>query len=275
MLGRLGLDYDQASSWIFITWFSAAVATVPISLYYRQPIPINWTIPGLVYLGTLAGQFSFGEMVAANLVAGLAIIGLGLLGIGSRILQWVPLPIVMGMFAGSSLDYLTRLVRATVDDAAIAGVTVAGYLLGRLIGNPRLPPVGLAVVLGAGAVMVSRRADPGPLIWGPPTPGCIREGVRGRSPLRRIGCDRRGGHAVRHRRHHLGILGGAGWSGRLRGGRAARAAGVLGQACDDSESTPDHLLGTPPHMSSYSSGARVPSRSAPLRRTTTLSPQCP
>jgi benzoate membrane transport protein len=165
VLGRLGVGQAQASSWIFITWFSCAVATVVMSIYYRQPIPINWTIPGLVYLGTLAGQFSIGEMAAANLVAGLAIIVLGLLGVGGRILQWIPLPIVMGMFAGSSLEYLTRLVSATVQDLAIAGTTVLGYLLGRLIGNPRLPPVGLAVILGAIAVVLLRGADPGPLVF--------------------------------------------------------------------------------------------------------------
>lgn len=168
VLGRLRVEQDQASSWIFITWFSTAAVTVAISLYYRQPIPINWTIPGLIYLGTLGGQFSFGEIAAANLVAGLLIIILGALGIGSRILRWVPLPIVMGMFAGSSLDYLTRLVSATVQDVAIAGSTVLGYLLGRLLGTPRLPPVGLAVVIGAAAVLLLGAADPGPLAWAPP-----------------------------------------------------------------------------------------------------------
>jgi benzoate membrane transport protein len=169
VLGRLGLDQAQASSWVFITWFSCAVATIAVSLSYRQPIPINWTIPGLVYLGTLAGRFSIGEIVAANLVAGLAIVVLGLLGVGGRILQWVPLPIVMGMFAGSSLEYLTRLVSATVQDVAIGGATVLGYLLGRMVGNPRLPPVGVAVVLGAIAVVVLRGADPGPLAFELPT----------------------------------------------------------------------------------------------------------
>ena len=36
------------------------------------------------------------------------------MGIGARIMAWLPLPIVMGMFAGSIVDYVTRLVKATV-----------------------------------------------------------------------------------------------------------------------------------------------------------------
>jgi predicted benzoate:H+ symporter BenE len=55
---QLRLEPAQASSWIFIVWFSGAVSSIALSLVYRQPIPITWTIPGLVYLGTLANQCS-------------------------------------------------------------------------------------------------------------------------------------------------------------------------------------------------------------------------
>ncbi|MFQ5875797.1 MAG: benzoate/H(+) symporter BenE family transporter, partial [Dehalococcoidia bacterium] len=148
---------------------SGAVSSIVLSLYYRQPIPITWTIPGLIYLGTLAGQFTFAELVGANFIAGLLIVGLGLLGIGSRIMEWLPLPIVMGMFAGSILGYVTRLVRATVDDVLVAGSTVAGYLLGRAIANPRVPPVGLAVVSGGLAILFTQQATSAPISWDLPT----------------------------------------------------------------------------------------------------------
>ena len=145
---QLGLTTAQTSSWIFIVWFSSAVSSIAISLYFRQPIPITWTIPGLVYLGTLVDRFSFAELVGANLVAGLLLLALGLLGIGGRIMRWLPLPIIMGMFAGSILEYIVRMVRATVEDVAVAGTVVGCYLVGRLIASPRVPPVGLAVVGG-------------------------------------------------------------------------------------------------------------------------------
>ena len=126
--GQLGLTTAQSSSWMFIVWFSGAVASIALSLRYKQPIPITWTIPGLVYLGTLAGKYTIAEMIGANLMAGVLIIVLGLLGVGARIMAWLPLPIVMGMFAGSILEYMTRMVSATVNDVVIAGVTVAAFL---------------------------------------------------------------------------------------------------------------------------------------------------
>ncbi len=152
--GQLGLNSVESSSWVFIVWTSGAASSIALSLYYRQPIPITWSIPGLIYLGTLAGQFSYGEMVGANIVAGVLILLFGILGLGSRLMAVLPLPIVMGMFAGSIVSYATRLVQVTADDLAIAGPTVAGYLVGQLLHRSKLPPIGLAVLFGGVAVAI-------------------------------------------------------------------------------------------------------------------------
>jgi benzoate membrane transport protein len=162
---QLGLSTAQTSSWIFIVWFSGAVATIAASLHFRQPIPITWTIPGLIYLGTLAGRFTFAELVGANLVAGVLLLALGLAGIGGRIMKWLPLPIIMGMFGGSILSYVLRMVTATVQDVAVAGTAVACYLAGRFIANPRVPPVGLAVVGGGIAVGLVGTTGVQPIVW--------------------------------------------------------------------------------------------------------------
>jgi benzoate membrane transport protein len=156
----LGLSPAESSSWIFVIWFVSAAITIGLSLFYRLPIPITWTIPGMIYLGTLAGKFTFPEIVGANLMAGIAIVVLGLAGIGERIMAWLPLPIVMGMFGGSILVYVTRMVAATVNDVLVAGVTVAAYLVGRFIASPRVPPMGLAIVGGGVAVSLFGNTAP-------------------------------------------------------------------------------------------------------------------
>jgi benzoate membrane transport protein len=169
--GQLGLTTDQSSSWMFIIWFSGAVSSIALSLCYRQPIPITWTIPGMVHLGTLTGQYTIAEMVGANLIAGALIIALGLMGVGGRIMAWLPLPIVMGMFAGSILDYVTRLVSTTVSNIAVAGMTVAAFLLGRAIKSPRVPPLGLAMIAGGIAVCVTGASASVPIQWAMPAIG--------------------------------------------------------------------------------------------------------
>jgi benzoate membrane transport protein len=166
--GRLGLDAAHTSSWFFVVFFSTAVTSVALSLVYRQPLPINWSLPGLVYLGSLAGQFGFPELVGANLMAGAAIALVGLLGLGGRLLAVLPLPIALGMFGGSILGNLSELVTATVDDVPVAGATVAGYLLGRLLGGRRVPPVAFAVLGGGIPVLLAQPAIPAPVAWSPP-----------------------------------------------------------------------------------------------------------
>jgi len=168
---QLGLTTVQSSSWMFIVWFSGAIASIGLSLRYRQPIPITWTIPGLVYLGTLAGQYTVAEIAGANLVAGVLILALGLLGVGARIMAWLPLPIAMGMFAGSILSYVTRMMSATVSDIAVAGVTVAAFLVGRAIKTPKVPPLGLALIAGAIAVYVTGTFTSVPIQWALPMIG--------------------------------------------------------------------------------------------------------
>lgn len=167
--GQLGLSIEQTSSWIFIVWVSGAVSSIALSLHYRQPIPITWTIPGLIYLGTLADRFSFPELVGANLVAGIVLVISGLLGLGGKLMKWLPLPIVMGMFGGSILGYFTRMIAATVDDLAVAGTSVACYLVGRFLANPRVPPVGLAVLGGGVAVAIVGLGSTQPVEWQLPT----------------------------------------------------------------------------------------------------------
>jgi benzoate membrane transport protein len=171
IMGRLNLTTTQSSSWIFVIWFCGALTSILLSLRYRLPITIAWTFPGLVYLGTLSGQFSFPEIVGANLMAGVVILLLGVFGIGERIMAWLPLPIIMGMFSGSILVYVTRMVAASVEDVLVAGTTLASYLVGRFVNNPRCPPIGLAVIFGGLAVFLLGKAAPEAVAWSLPDLG--------------------------------------------------------------------------------------------------------
>ena len=167
--GQFGLSAAEISSWIFVIWFTGAISSIALSLVYRQPIPITSTIPGLIFLGSMAGQYSYPELIGANLMAGMLILGFGFIGVGSRILRWLPMPLAMGMLAGSILGDVSRMVGATIQDVTVAGATVAGYAVGRLIRNQRLPPVGLALLGGGVAVLVTGRASPTPIVWNLPS----------------------------------------------------------------------------------------------------------
>src|SRR5262249_36065461 len=115
------------------------------------------------------GQYSIAELAGANLVAGALIIALGLMGVGAHIMAWLPLPIVMGMFAGSILSYVTRMVAATTSDLAVAGSAVTAFVLGRAINSPRMPPLGFAMIAGGIAIYATGTFASVPIQWELPT----------------------------------------------------------------------------------------------------------
>jgi benzoate membrane transport protein len=163
--GALGLSTGS----VFIVWASGGAASIVLSLRLRQPIPIAWSIPALVYVASLTGRFSAAEIAGATLVSALMLAAFVLAGGGSRLMRWLPMPIVMATFAGGLLEYVHRAVAATVADAMIAGAVVAGYFAARLIASPRLPPVGVALLMGSLAVAFQGSVRLGELAWSFPT----------------------------------------------------------------------------------------------------------
>lgn len=166
---HFGLDKAHVSSWIFIIWFSGAIASIALSCAYRQPLAVTSSLPAMVFLTTVANQFSFAELLGANLLAGLLTVGLGISGFGRRLLVWLPMPLVMGMLAGSILSQVLHVVSTSTEDVIVGGATLAGYLLGCTWRLRNVPPVGLAVVSGGLAVLVAQRFTPATVDWGLPT----------------------------------------------------------------------------------------------------------
>lgn len=161
VLQDLGLTDSEATSWAVITWLTTGAVSLGVTLYLRQPLSITMSIPSIVYLGTLGTQYSFPELAGANLMAAALILVLGVLGVGARMLRWFPLPLVMAMFAGTIIGFVIRLVDASVSDAGLILPIVGAFLLGHAIGNPRLPPVGLAVATGVLMLTLTQQ-------WGAP-----------------------------------------------------------------------------------------------------------
>jgi benzoate membrane transport protein len=164
----LHLSPETTSSWLFITCATGAASGVVLSLRLRQPLPITMTIPGWVFLATVGPHYRFAEIVGANLVAGLLILLLGLTGMGDRIMRWLPLPIVLGMFAGSILGYFTGVFSQLGANPAVVGAAVMGFLVARVARRGWLPPIAGAAAAGlAVSVLAGQVHTPVPA-WSPP-----------------------------------------------------------------------------------------------------------
>lgn len=159
---RGGLTETELASWIFGSYALSGVLTVIASWVYRQPLSFFWTIPGTVLVGPALGHLGWPEVVAAFLVTGLLMLALGLTGWVRRVMDLLPMPIVMAMVAAVFLRFGVDLVLALGVDPAVAVPMVVAFLLlsASVALARRIPPILGALVVGAVAVAVSGSFDP-------------------------------------------------------------------------------------------------------------------
>jgi benzoate membrane transport protein len=138
-----------------VAFAMAGLASMVLSLRYRQPIALGWSLPGLVYMTTVVGRYSPAEMAGAGVVTGLAIVALSLSGLTGRVSRSVPAPVLMGALAGSVLAYCTGAVAAVENSALPAGAAIAGFFAARSLGKSWMPPVAGAFVVAAPVLIVS------------------------------------------------------------------------------------------------------------------------
>ena len=151
---RGGLGEADLASWVFGAFFINGIITVAFCLYYRQPLAFFWTIPGAVLVGPALLTTPMPQVVGAYIVTGLLMLVLGLTGWVRRVMDAIPMPIVMGMVAGVFLQFGLDWVRAFQSDVVLAAAMTIAFLLVSL--QPaiaaRFPP--LIVALAVGAIVI-------------------------------------------------------------------------------------------------------------------------
>ena len=156
-----GLREEEIASWLFGIFFINGVITILFCLRYRQPLAFFWTIPGTVLVGPALAHLTFPQVIGAYYATGVLMVFLGATGWVRRAMQWLPMPIVMGMVAGVFLRFGLDLVRSLQLDVAIAAPMIIVWLwLSALprIGR-RLPPLIGALLVGVVVIALLGRFD--------------------------------------------------------------------------------------------------------------------
>ena len=148
---KTGLSNAELSSWLFGAFFINGLTSLAASLYYRQPHVFLWTIPGSVLIGTAVDNLTFPEIVGAYIMTGAALILIGVSGLLTRIMDAIPMPIVMGMVAGVLLQFGLGWIGALTGDPLIAVPMTLAYLVVAAVPSVArtIPPIVAALVIGA------------------------------------------------------------------------------------------------------------------------------
>ena len=163
-----GLSEAQLASWIFGCFFLNGLLSIAFCLMYQRPLVFFWTIPGTVLVGPALTHLSFAEVIGAFLATGLLMLVLGLLGWVRRLMEAIPMAIVMGMVAGVFLRFGTDLVFAVRDTALVAVPMIVVFLALSALpaAAKRMPPLIGALLIGTALVLAGVGATPADLTGG-------------------------------------------------------------------------------------------------------------
>ncbi|MCB1540352.1 MAG: benzoate/H(+) symporter BenE family transporter [Rhodoblastus sp.] len=153
------LSDAQIASWIFACFFINGALTLFMTWRYRQPLCFFWTIPGTVLAGQGLAHLSFAQVIGCYYASSLLILFVGVTGLARRALEWIPMPIVMGMVAGVFLRFGLDIVRALSGYPLLGWTMLIAFLA--LSANERvarmMPPILGALIVGAIVLIAAPR----------------------------------------------------------------------------------------------------------------------
>lgn len=126
-----GLSAAETSSWVWSLSIGSGVLCIVLSLLFRAPIVVAWSIPGSALLVALLPQLGLAQAVGAYLVAGAIMLVIGLTGVFERIIARIPMSLAAAVMAGILFDFGTGAFAAADVAPVLVLVMFAAYLLGR------------------------------------------------------------------------------------------------------------------------------------------------
>jgi benzoate membrane transport protein len=143
------LSMDALNSWVFAIIIGSGVASLSMSLIYKQPMLTAWSTPGLALLATSLSRYTLGEAVGAFIVSSLIVLALGATGLFERALQLVPKGVAMAVLGGVLFRFgLGTFTALRTEPYIVLAMVTAFVVIKRL--NWRVP---MAWALSAGVLI--------------------------------------------------------------------------------------------------------------------------
>lgn len=140
-----GIDTQMMTSWIWAVSMGSAIGSVLLSVRYKIPILLAWSIPGTALLVSLFPSISLNEAVGAYLLAGVITLIIGLSGYFDKILAHIPTGIAGGMMAGILLNFGLNAFSAIQIEPYLAVAMILAFLVARRF-SPRYAVVWVLLV---------------------------------------------------------------------------------------------------------------------------------
>ncbi len=149
-----GIDPEVIKSWVTSVYVISGIFGILYPMYFRKPINFSNSIPGAAVFTAMSLNFTIEELMAGGLISGLILVILGLSGKVKKIMEYIPVPIVMGMISGAFLKFGINMAAplATVP-AAVILMIAAYFICSKML--PKIPGVLAAILVGVVYLIVT------------------------------------------------------------------------------------------------------------------------
>ena len=124
---------EVATSGFVIAFATSAAGTLVLSAWFRQPLALGWSLPGLLFMAVSARSYPVEEITGAALIASLAVFAVAIRGLSGKIEDLIPTRVAMALLAGSTINLCVRPFAAMGHAPFIVAPVFAGFFLGRAL----------------------------------------------------------------------------------------------------------------------------------------------
>lgn len=139
------LEPAEVSSWVGFIAIGSGLLGLLLSLMFKAPIVIAWSIPGSALLVTALPQVGLSHAIGAYIIAGIIVIIIGATGLFDRLLSSLPGSIAAGLQAGILFSFGIAIFTQMADVPFLVLPMLISYVLLRRYW-PRYAIAGVLIV---------------------------------------------------------------------------------------------------------------------------------
>lgn len=125
----MGVSEAVFSGWVAAISVAAGLASIVLSMFYRVPVLIAWSAPGVVLLGIVGPGIPFSDVIGAYFISALLILLVGVSGLADRLLTLIPPAVASGMMAGILFAYGAQALSGLETAPLLVGVMLLAFIL--------------------------------------------------------------------------------------------------------------------------------------------------
>ena len=151
-----GFTLADIVTWVFGIYVFGGLLGAILATYYKMPISGAYSIPGATLMGTALAGYSFNEAAFAFIIAGVIVLVIGLTGLIGKIMDFLPLEIVMAMVAGAMMKFGIGVVKSINTDPLVCGACFLVFLIVPIFFK-KIPGVLSALIVGVFLAWITGR----------------------------------------------------------------------------------------------------------------------